>query len=307
MGTVYDCAVIGGGIAGLQAAIQLGRYNRHVLVIDAGDGRSVQCRGYNNLLGWPDGVSGHELRMRGRQQAEKTGVQFMQGKVIEAVQSEGQFQLELEGGQSAYTKRLLLATGIVDRMPDLPGLLPCLGRSIYVCPDCDGYEIMNQKAVVLGSGRVGAQMALTLSYWTKEIVFINHERAVIDEKLNGQLQAAGIEQRSEPVAKLVESDGNLSEVILQSGENIHVRKGFIAFGGNEVRSELAARLGVKLHNNKYVIVDPRTKMTNVTHVWCAGDVVAHSEQVAIAMGDGVQAAIWIHKSLLGIPVPRVDE
>ena len=304
MEIVYDCAIVGGGIAGLQAAIQLGRYNLRVVVIDAGDGRSVQCRGYNNLLGWSEGVSGAELRQRGRQQAEKTGVLFTQGKVKDAVLAEGQFRVELEGGQAVHAKRLLLATGIVDRMPDLPGLLPCLGRSIYVCPDCDGYELMNQKAVVLGSGKVGAQMALTLSYWTKNIIFINHESAPIDEKLNGQLQAMGIEHRSQPIASLAESDGNLSEIKLQSGESIHVRKGFVAFGGNEVRSELAARLGVKLHENKHVIVDPRTKMTNIEYVWSAGDVVAHSEQVAIAMGDGVQAAIWIHKSLLGIPVPR---
>lgn len=304
MGIVYDCAIIGGGIAGLQAAIQLGRYNRRVLVIDAGDGRSVQCRGYNNLLGWPEGVSGAELRQRGRQQAEKTGVQFRQGKVEDAVLAEGRFRVGLEDGQTVYAKRLLLATGIVDRMPDLPGLLPCLGRSIYVCPDCDGYELMDQKAVVLGAGKVGAQMALTLSYWTKDIVFINHESTPIDEKLSGQLQAMGIEHRSEPIARLVESDGHLSEVTLKSGESIQVCKGFVAFGGNEVRSELAAKLGVKLHENKHVLVDPRTKMTNVEFVWSAGDVVAHSEQVAIAMGDGVQAAIWIHKSLLGIAVPR---
>ncbi len=314
MDVSYECAIVGGGIAGLQAAIQLGRYKRKVIVIDAGDGRSVQCRNYNNLLGWDEGVSGAELRQKGRRQAEQTGVKFIEGKVTAAYKPhqsmphksksyESQkvaelFQLELADGRTVFAKRLLLSTGVVDRLPNLRGLLACLGKSIFVCPDCDGYEIVNEKAVVLGSGNTGAQMALTVAYWSQDIVFINHEHAPVDSLLMEQLRTAGIEQRNDAVDYLIEQDGSLSEVKFKDGSSIYVNKGFVAFGNNEVRSELALQLGVELHKNKHVIVNPRTKMTTVEYVWCAGDVVAHSEQVAIAMGDGVQAAIWIHKSLL---------
>lgn len=300
----FDCAIIGGGIAGLQAAIQLGRYQRHVVVIDAGDGRSVQCRSYHNLLGWPDGVSGKVLREHGRLQAERTGARFVQGKVEDAVSQDGQFQLVLKDGRKLRAKRVLLATGIVDRMPQLPGLLPCLGRSVYVCPDCDGYEVAGRRVVVLGSGQTGAQMALMLSYWTQDIIYVNHEKMPIDARLKQQLQVAGIQCMSEAIADLIEHDGNLSAIHMTNGDIIQVERGFIAFGGNEVRSELAQRLGVQLHENKHILVNPRTKMTSVEYVWSAGDVVAHSEQVTIAMGDGMQAAIWMHKSLLGIPVPQ---
>ncbi|MCQ6559504.1 NAD(P)/FAD-dependent oxidoreductase [Paenibacillus mendelii] len=301
-----DCVIVGGGIAGLQAAVQLGRYKRSVLVIDANDGRSVICRNYNNILGWPDGISGMELRERGRRQAEKLGVSFLQARVERAEQTGDFFQLTTDGGARILADRLLLSTGIVDRLPDLPGLLPCLGRSIFVCPDCDGYEITGKRTVILGSGPVGADMAFTLAYWSRDLIYINHEAADINDAQRDQLSSVGIEYIPEPVSCLEEVEGNLRGVVLKSGRRITADRGFVAFGGNQVRSELAHQLGIHLMDNKHIRVDPRTKMTQVTNVWSAGDVVAHSEQVTIAMGDGAQAAIWMHKSLLGIPVPVSD-
>ncbi|UVI28877.1 NAD(P)/FAD-dependent oxidoreductase [Paenibacillus spongiae] len=302
-----DCAIVGGGIAGLQAAIQLGRYRRNALVIDAHDGRSVLCRSYNNLLGWPEGVSGQELRELGRSQAEKLGIKFMQARVEKAERSGELFQLTTDSGTRIQTKRLLLATGIMDRLPELPGLLPCLGRSIYVCPDCDGYEISGKRTVVLGSGQVGAEMAITLAYWSQDLIYINHEAADIDEQQRERLQALGIDYVHEAVASLITDGDELRGLVLDSGRRIAADKGFVAMGGNQVRSELAQQLGVTLHDNRHILANPRTKMTNAIHVWSAGDVVAHSEQVSIAMGDGAQAAIWMHKSLLGIPVPTGEQ
>jgi len=311
---VYDCVIVGGGIAGLQAAIQLGRFRRTVLVIEAGDGRSVLCRNYKNLLGWPGGISGTELRERGREQAEQTGVVFFrQDRVMEVKYADSQEQgndeerntirLTTERGEAIAAKRLLLSTGIVDRMPDLPGLIPCLGQSIYVCPDCDGIEVSGRRTVVLGSGDVGAQMALTLAYYSPQLTYINHERSPVSPQLLEKLKAAGIGYDARAAAEIVANEGELQAVVMADGERLVADKGFIAFGGNEVRSELARQLGARLHENKHVLVDARTKRTSAQHVWAAGDVAAHSEQVAIAMGDGSQAAIWIHRSLLGIPVP----
>jgi len=311
---VYDCVIVGGGIAGLQAAIQLGRFRRTVLVIEAGDGRSALCRNYKNLLGWPGGISGTELRKRGREQAEQTGVVFFrEGRVMEAKYDDSQQQgndkeqstirLTTELGETIAAKRLLLSTGIVDRMPALPGLIPCLGQSIYVCPDCDGIEVSGRRTVVLGSGDVGAQMALTLAYWSPQLIYVNHEQSPVSPQLLEKLEAAGIHNDARAAAAIVADGGELQAVVMADGEKLAVEKGFIAFGGNEVRSELARQLGARLHENKHVLVDARTKRTSAEHVWAAGDVAAHSEQVAIAMGDGSQAAIWIHRSLLGIPVP----
>jgi thioredoxin reductase (NADPH) len=295
----YDCIIIGGGIAGLQAAIQLGRYNHQVLVIDSKQGRSLLCRSYHNLLGWPNGVSGQELRQIGRNQAEKLGVQFIEDEVSKAESNDNVFLLSGIRGSQYKAKRLLLATGIMDRIPVLPGILPCLGISVYVCPDCDGYEITNQRTLVLGSGNVGAQMALTLLYWTRDLVYINHEQAEVDADLKRQLRERGIPYVQEPIQEILSVDAKITGIILRNGRQMDGDRGFIAFGGNSVKSALAKQLGVELLENKHIVVNARTKMTNTVHVWAAGDVVAHSEQVTIAMGEGSQAAIWIHKSLIG--------
>jgi thioredoxin reductase (NADPH) len=129
----WDSLIVGGGIAGLQAAIQLGRYGHRVLVIDAGYGRSTLCRSYHNILGWPEGISGNELRTLGRRQAESLGVEFVRDEVIEAKananeRAEGskqaEFELKGKSGDLYYGHTLLLATGIMDRYPELPGLEP---------------------------------------------------------------------------------------------------------------------------------------------------------------------------------------
>lgn len=294
----YDCIIVGGGIAGLQAAIQLGRYQHRVLIIDSNHGRSTLCRSYHNILGWLNGISGQELRQIGRKQAEKLGVEFIIEEVVSAKIIEKEFLLTLKNGYKYFTNRLLLATGVVDRIPALPGLFPCLGISVYVCPDCDGYEIKNKRTVVIGSGNVGAKMALTLLYWTQDLVYINHEQAEIKEQLLNQLKLHNIQYVEEPIKEVIAEDSYLQGFILQSGEKIMGEHGFIAFGGNDVKSSLAKQLGVEVLDNQHIVVNPRTKMTNIPYVWAAGDVVAHSEQVTIAMGDGSQAAIWIHKSLV---------
>ncbi|MBP1934232.1 NAD(P)/FAD-dependent oxidoreductase [Ammoniphilus resinae] len=294
----YDCIIVGGGIAGLQAAIQLGRYKHKVLVIDSNHGRSTLCKSYHNILGWPDGISGQDLRQIGKRQAEKIGVEFQSEIVDSAKKMDKGFLLTVKTGLQYETKRLLLATGVMDRIPAFPELLNCLGISVYVCPDCDGYEVKNKRTIVMGAGNVGAKMALTLSYWTNDLVYINHEQTEISEQLINELHVHRIQYVNEAIQKVMEENSYLQGVILKSGQEITGERGFVAFGGNEVKSALAKQLGVEVLENQHIVVHPRTKMTNIRHVWAAGDVVAHSEQVTIAMGDGSGAAIWIHKSLM---------
>ncbi|MBN8202080.1 NAD(P)/FAD-dependent oxidoreductase [Bacillus sp. NTK034] len=294
----YDCLIVGGGIAGLQAAIQLGRYKHKVLVLDSNDGRSTICKSYHNILGYPDGVSGPELREIGKKHAERLGVEFVNEKVEQAEKTDRGFEVSSQKGNKYKGKRILLATGIMDRMPPFPELMPCLGISVYVCPDCDGYEVKDKRTIVLGSGNAGANMALTLSYWTNDLVFINHEKKPADQKLLEKMKKKNIEYLEESISKVLADDEKFNGVQLENGEEITGDRGFIAFGGNEVKSDLAKQLGAERLENKHILTDPRSKMTSIKNVWAAGDVAAHSEQVTIAMGEGSQAAIWIHKSLL---------
>ncbi len=295
----YDCLIIGGGIAGLQAAIQLGRYEHDVHVIDKGYGRSTLCRSYHNVLGWPDGVSGEHLRQLGRQHAEKLGVTFEEGEVIEAAKTDNGFRVTLRSGDVYEASKLLLATGVMDRFPPLPGLDHCLGISIYVCPDCDGYEVKGKRTIVLGSGNVGASMAITLTYWTDRILYINHEKKSVSPAWQQKLQSKGIEWIEQKIAAVLSDDaGNFFGVQLEGGETVPGERGFLAFGGNLVFSELAEQLGVERLENRHIVTNARTMETNVPGVYAAGDIAVHAEQVTVAMGEGSLAAIWMHKSLM---------
>ncbi|GMA58353.1 thioredoxin reductase [Alicyclobacillus sacchari] len=268
-----------------------------VAVIDGGYGRSTLCRAYHNLLGWPEGVSGATLRARGRQQSEAYGVTWVEDWVETILNHEHSFEVHTRTGKNLSGLRLLLATGILDNLPDIPGLSACLGISVYVCPDCDGYEVRGQKTVVLGQGKAGAQMALALTYWQPQLVYIDHGATPLPTDLSHALQQHGIKRLQAQAKRIHENGGQLHAIEFTDGSSLEVERAFVAFGHNTVHSELAQQIGVSLHHNKHILVDARTKATSVPFVWAAGDVVAHSEQVSIAMGDGSQAAIWMHKSL----------
>ncbi|BFT70027.1 NAD(P)/FAD-dependent oxidoreductase [Paenibacillus sp. CGMCC 1.16610] len=298
----YDSIIVGGGIAGLQAAIQLGRYEHRVLVIDAGYGRSTLCKSYHNLLGWPDGVSGEELRRLGRLQAERLGVAFAQDEVVQAV-NKGKpgdgFELWGKSGQGYEAPTLLLATGLMDRIPEIPGLKPCLGLTIYVCPDCDGYEIKNKETIVMGSGDVGAAMALKLSLRTDKLTYVNHGLCAVKGSHLEELKKKGITYIADDIQEVLgQENGLFGGLVTVNGKRLQAERGFIAFGGNEVKSDLARQLGAERLENRHIMTDARSKMTSVPFLWAAGDVGVHAEQVTIAMGEGAQAAIWMNKVLL---------
>ncbi|PJN52942.1 hypothetical protein PAEAM_41440 [Paenibacillus sp. GM1FR] len=293
-----DCIIVGGGFAGLQAAIQLGRYSAHqVLVIDAGEGRSTLCRTYHNILGFPDGVSGEELRERGRMQAERTGVSFEKDRIVKAGRQGEHIQLFGTSGSEYRSKTVLLATGLTDRVPDIPGLTPTLGRTVYVCPDCDGYEIQDQRTVLLGSGEPGANMAMILIQRTNDLLYINHEQAPISAELHRSMKEAGVRYLEAAVQEVQQiEDGHITGVLTEDGQIFESERGFIAFGGNRVHYELAEQLGAVIADNKHVEANPRS-LQAANNVWIAGDLGLHAEQATVAMGEGSIAAIWIHKAL----------
>lgn len=294
----YDCIIVGGGLAGLQAAIQLGRYSSHrVLVVDAGEGRSTLCGNYHNILGFPDGISGQELRSRGRMQAERTGVCFEKDRIVETGRQGEQIQLIGSSGSAYMAKTVLLATGLSDRIPEIKGLTPTLGRTVYVCPDCDGYEIQDHRTVLLGSGEAGANMAMILIQRTSDLLYINHEQTPISAELHRSMKEAGVRYLETAVQEVqLMEDGHITGVLTEDGQIFESERGFIAFGGNRVHYELAEQLGAVIADNKHVEADPRS-MQAAPNVWIAGDLGLHAEQATVAMGEGSIAAIWIHKAL----------
>ncbi|NUU76489.1 NAD(P)/FAD-dependent oxidoreductase [Paenibacillus xylanilyticus] len=294
----FDCIIVGGGLAGLQAAIQLGRYSSHqVLVVDAGEGRSTLCRTYHNILGFPGGISGEELRSNGRLQAEKTGVLFEKDRIVKAERLGEQIRLTGSSGAQYMARTVLLATGLSDRFPAIPGLRPTLGRTVYVCPDCDGYEIQDRRTILLGSGEAGANMAMTLIERTKNLLYINHEQRPISAELHRSMKEAGVRYLEAAVQEVQQTaDGHITGVLTEDGQIYESERGFIAFGGNRVHFELAEQLGAVIADNKHVEADHRS-LQAAPNVWIAGDLGLHAEQATVAMGEGSIAAIWIHKAL----------
>src|SRR6476660_6173213 len=166
---VYDVAIIGGGPAGLSAALWLARYLHSVVVIDSGDPRNWETRGINGFLG-AHAIRSPELRARGREDAEKFGAKLLDTTVetVEEVEDDC-FRLKLTGALPVEAQRVLLAIGIKDIWPRIPGLEACYGETAHVCADCDGYETRSKKTVVVGAGRKAVGMALALTTWTDKI------------------------------------------------------------------------------------------------------------------------------------------
>ena len=311
MDNLYDVVIIGGGVGGLQAAIHAGRYGWKTLVIDRSKGRTFYTPRYMNMLGYPEGVSGMDLLKKGKKQAEQYGVEFLMKVATDVRKDEdglftitAQRRKELKEGikdqiDIVRAKKLVISTGIMDRHPEVPNVYHWAGYGIYYCADCDGYEVLNQRVVVVGKGNAAPSKALMLLNWTKHITVVNVDpTATISDELMQQLAEYEIPFYHSPLKEFVGEDRErVEQVILQDGTVIETDKVFSALGMYSVHSELAKKLGVETLDNGHITVDPRTKQTSVPGVWAVGDIVAHTQQAMIAIGEGAQAGVWINKIL----------
>jgi thioredoxin reductase (NADPH) len=296
---IYDTVVIGGGIAGLQASIQLARSLRDVVVIDNHRGRSVAAKRYGNLLGFPDGISGEALRHTGVEQAERLGVEFIREEAISLGQDpSGTFRVGLNSGQSVEGRTILMATGVSDAFPALPGLSECLGVSVFICPDCDGYEIIDRETAVIGEGPNAVALAKVLTRFSRKLMIVNHTGKPVKNEELTRLQSHNIPVMDARVERMEQSGGQLQALQLSDGDRLEVSRAFLAFPGTRPNTRLLQPFSVASNELGYVEVDPRTKETSCRNIWAVGDICAHSQMVSIAMGDGSQAAVWIHKRLM---------
>ncbi len=309
---LYDVIIVGGGPGGLEAALQLGRYRWRTLVVDRGKGRASFVPQYMNILGFPAGVSGQALLKAGRSQINDYGVEFLSQVVTNvAKDADGLFSVTIQDKENFKRKnlnnimvlrsrKLILNTGVMDRHPDVPNVFHWAGHAIYYCPDCDGYEVSNKSVVVVGKGNAAADLAIGLLNWTRDIQVVNvdPDRSISSDRIN-KLKQFAIRYYSSPLQEFIGSDRQrIDKVILADGTELVTEKVFSALGKYSINSELARAIGVETLENGHIVVDPRTKETRIAGCWAVGDVVAaHSQQVSIAVADGVQAAIWINKRL----------
>jgi thioredoxin reductase (NADPH) len=293
----YDVAVVGGGPAGLSAALWLGRYLHKVVVVDSGDPRNWETRGINGYLGH-QGIRSPELRAVGRDECAKYGVDFVGGIVDEAINETGElFAIYLRGGTTIEAPRILLAIGIKDVWPPIPGLDQCYGETVHVCPDCDGYETRDKKTVVVGKGRKAVGMALALTTWTREIVICtNGEPPDMNQELLDQLKKLNIPVLDGPITCIVSRDRDISGVELEGGMSLDCERLYFAIG-QYPSDDLGAQLGCKRDELGRLVIDDH-QHTSVKNVYAAGD-IAHAPQLAIvAASSGAVAAMAIHASLV---------
>lgn len=299
MSVIYDVAIVGGGPAGLSAAIFLSRSLHSVVLVDSGDPRNWETRGVNGFLGLPS-VRPSELRAKGRDEARRYGAVLVDDAVETACESAEGFTLRSHAGEGYEARRLLLAIGLKDVWPDIPGLERVYGDTAHVCPDCDGYEARDKKTVVIGRGRKAVGMALCLTTWTREIIICTNGLSPELNDYCGQLDALNIPVLTEKIRQLNTKNGRLSCLQLESGMELDAEKVFLAIGQYPA-DDLGAQLGCKRDEGGHIVVD-RHYHTSVRNVFAAGDIVPGSQLAIAAAADGAIAALSIHKSL--VPAER---
>ncbi len=296
----WDCIIVGGGPAGLSAALMLGRCRRRVLLCDVGDQRNLRSHALHAYL-TRDGVSPSEFLRLARAELGRYGtVECREHEIVEAAREDGGFAIRAADGTRFRTRKLLLATGLVDELPALDGLDALYGTSVHHCPYCDAWEWRDRPLAAYGEGEAATGLALSLTFWSPDVVLCTGGAALPDGAA-ARLGAAGVKIREEPVVRLEGSDGRLDRIVFASGEPAR-RSALFVVAGQRQRSPLAERLGCHLTDSG--TVDTGTcEVTNVPGLFVAGDASKEAQFVAVAAAEGTEAAMAIHKALMKEDLP----
>jgi thioredoxin reductase len=298
---VYDVVVVGGGAAGLNAALVLGRARRRVAVVDAGAPRNAPAAHMQGFLS-RDGMPPAGLLAAGRAEVAGYGVELVEDQVVGI---EAGFFVRLPGGRVLRARRILVATGVRDELPDIPGVRQRWGRDLLHCPYCHGWEVRGQPIGVLGTQPGSAQHALLVRQWSDDVTFFVHTYHLTSAE-RVQLEARGVRVVSGEVARLVVQADRLTGVELADGRVIPRTAVFIRPGNVPHADGLLPRLGCKVNEAGFVTVDA-TGRTSTFGVWAAGNVVDPRAQVITSAGAGSAAAIAINADLVHEDAERAVE
>jgi thioredoxin reductase (NADPH) len=295
MPEIHDCLIIGGGPAGLTAAIYLARYRRRVLVADSGQSRAAWIPKTHNYPGFEDGISGKALLRKLREQAEEYGAKFQQAEVT-ALEKDGDVFITRINDETLRAKRVIMATGIVDETPQLPGLREAVYEgALRFCPICDGYEARDQRIAVLGHAETGYRKAIFLRTYSKDVTFLCiDEPQHVPDSCKQELHHAKV---AFPKDRAVDVDrsGEKIAVLLQSGAHLEFDVLYPALG-SDTRGDLALKLGARANETGNLIVND-AQQTSLPGVYAAGDVVSDLHQISVAVGHAAIAATRIHNEL----------
>jgi thioredoxin reductase (NADPH) len=291
-----DCCVIGGGPAGLTAAIFLARFRRSVVLVDGGQSRAAWIPRSHNHPAFPGGINGEDLLNRMRKQLAEFAATHISDTVT-AVHRRPDGRLQVATGDAMFmTRYVILATGTRDRLPPVADAVVHVRQGlIRLCPICDAYELIDRRIAVIGYGASGAGEALFLASYSSDVSLVTlGEPLGLAPDDETRIRAARLAVVTAPVRRIVAADARV-RVDFESGERM-VFDAVYAGLGNDPRTDLARELGVELSDDGRILTDTKQR-TSVAQVYAAGDVVTGLNQIAVAMGQGEIAATDIHNAI----------
>ncbi|MGW7260968.1 NAD(P)/FAD-dependent oxidoreductase [Streptomyces sp. NPDC054834] len=295
----YEVVIVGGGPAGLSAALVLGRARRRTLVVDAGEPRNTPAAHLHGYLS-RDGMPPAEFLAVGREEIARYGVEQVRDRAVEAAKGTG-FTVLLESGRTVHARQLIVATGLKDELPQVAGLAERFGRDVLHCPYCHGWEVRDRAFGVLATTPMSVHQALMVSQWSKDVTLFLHE--VAEELLTGddlrRLAAAGVRTVRGEVTGVLTDDDRLSGVRLADG-SVHDREVLFVAPRAVPQTGLLAGLGAELTETpfgSYPVIDERG-LTTVPGLWSAGNASGFAEQVINAASRGYRVGAAINGELL---------
>lgn len=295
---VFDVVIAGGGPAGLSAALLLGRCRRRVLLCDTGRPRNARSRAMHGYLS-RDGVVPSELLRIGREELQRYGVESRQIAVEEVTACGDRFDVRLADGKSVPTLTVLLATGVTDHPPDIPGMDECYGKSVHHCPYCDGWEHRDRRIAVVAEHTSPAGLALSLKTWSDHVIACTNGHARLTRGQRAQLASHDIAIDTRKIVRIEHEDGNVRAIAFEPGRAApdRVPCDAIFFSAPQSQQcELARRLGCEFTSKGTVRTDHLGK-TCVAGVYVVGDASRDVQFVIVAASEGAKAGVAINQAL----------
>jgi thioredoxin reductase len=292
----YDCIIVGTGPAGLSAALMLGRCRRQVLVCDAGEPRNARSTSIHNYLTRDGSRPAEFLDLARKELGRYPSLEFRPVEVLDATRSLDGFRLVCADGHQVAARKLLLATGVVDELPDIEGLASLYGTSVHHCPYCDGWEWRDRPLAVYGAGEEGSALALGLTVWSKDLVLCTDGPSRLSPEEEATLGRLGIPIRQDRVLRLEGREGRLERIVFRGGESL-LREALFVCAPQHQRSALARKLGCRF-TQKGAVDTGTCEATDVPGLYVAGDASKEAQFVIVAAAEGVEAGRAINKALL---------
>jgi len=294
---MYDVVIIGAGPAGLSAALVLGRCRRRVLVCDNGHPRNEASQAMHGFL-TRDGIPPLEFLRLARQELEQYDTVAIRDVTVTDARcaANSRFETTLETGEVLESRKLLIASGVRDNVPDIPGVGGLYGRSVFHCPYCDGWEVRDRPLAVYGRGEKGYGLSLELTAWSCDILLCTDGPCELETDKVERLQRNGVRVREDRVVRLEGTDGILERVVFADGPASERRALFFTTGQQQ-QSPLAVQLGCEF-NDKGTVSTGKYETTHLPGLFVAGDASRAVQWVVVAASEGAEAAFAINTDLI---------